>query len=150
MKRKFLTKSPAQTKKLAERLAKSILQEEKRKKSFVIGLEGELGGGKTTFLQGFAKGLGIKERVLSPTFILMRRFSLKGGLNFYHLDCYRIAKPEEILDLGFRDIVLGSQNILAVEWADKIKKILPKNTLRIKIRVVSEKKREISVSDWQK
>ncbi len=148
MKRKFLTKNSTQTKKLAEKLAIKILQEKKREKAFVIGLEGELGAGKTTFLQGFAKGLSIKERILSPTFILMRRFSLKGGRNFYHLDCYRIAKAKEVLDLGFKDIILGPQNIVAVEWAGKIKEILPKNALRIKVRVIGDKEREVSVSSW--
>ena len=75
-----LTKSPSETKKLAEALAKGILkQETKSKKAIVIGLTGELGSGKTTFLQGFAKGLGIKQKILSPTFIIMRKFEIRNS-----------------------------------------------------------------------
>ena len=87
----ILTINPNQTQKAAEALAKEIVNSLPEKKAFVLGLEGDLGGGKTTFLQGFAKGLGIKEKILSPTFVLMKRFSINknkpGFKDFYHLDC---------------------------------------------------------------
>jgi len=112
-----------------------------------------LGGGKTTFLQGFAKKLGIKEKILSPTFVIMRKFKIRENscpnsckfVGFYHIDCYRIEKPKEILDLGFREIIQDPQNIMAIEWAEKIKKILPKNTLWINFKFISQAKREITV-----
>ena len=117
------------------------------KKAFVLGLEGDLGGGKTTFLQGFAKGLGIKEKILSPTFVLMKRFSIKknksGFKDFYHLDCYRIENPKEILSLGFKKIISNSNNIVAIEWADRVKKILPKDILILKFEFINETTRKI-------
>ena len=139
MKKEFLTTSPSQTKKLGERLAKGIKKKRLKETAFVIGLEGELGGGKTTFLQGFAKGLGIKERILSPTFVILKKFK-----NFYHIDCYRIKKPKELLDLGFKEIISNPKNIIVIEWANKIKNIMPKDTIWIDFKFVNEKKRRIS------
>ena len=92
MLKKYLTKSPGQTKKLGQSLAKTLLRNRFRGKAIVLGLRGGLGGGKTTFLQGFAKGLGIGSRILSPTFIIVRRTG-----HFYHIDCYRIQKPQELI-----------------------------------------------------
>ena len=140
MEREFISSSPAKTKKLGQKLAQEILKKKPEKRAFVIGLAGELGGGKTTFLQGFAKGLGIREKILSPTFVIMRRFN-----NFYHIDCYRIKKPKELLDLGFKEIISNPKNIIAIEWADKIKKILPKNTLWLKFEFINEKTRKITI-----
>jgi len=139
MKKENITSSPAETKKLAEKFAKEILKSRSKKKSFVIGLEGKLGGGKTTFIQGFAKGLGIKEKILSPTFVIMKKFN-----NFYHIDCYRVQKPKELLDLGFKEIVSNPKNIIAIEWAEKIKRIMPENTLWIQFEFVDEKTRKIT------
>jgi tRNA threonylcarbamoyladenosine biosynthesis protein TsaE len=139
-----ITKSPAQTEKLGEILAKEVL---KMKRGIVLALEGDLGGGKTTFLKGFARGLKIKEKILSPTFILMRRFEIKNRKikNFYHFDCYRIENEKEILNLGFKKIIFLPKNLVAVEWAEKIRKILPKNVFLIKFKILGEKKREISL-----
>jgi len=138
--KEYLTTSSDQTKKLGKTLAQKALKSGSRKRAFVIGLEGELGSGKTTFLQGFAKGLGIRGRVLSPTFIIIRRIK-----NFYHIDCYRIQKPKELLLLGFEKIVGNPQNIIAIEWADRVKKILPKNTVMIKFKIIDKQTRKIQV-----
>lgn len=147
MVKSFLTKNPSQTKKLGEILAKEILKTSPQKMAFVIGLEGDLGGGKTTFLQGFAKGLGIKEKILSPSFVIMKRFEAEDVRfkDFYHIDCYRIKKPKEILDLGFKEIISNSKNIVAVEWAERIRKIMPKGTIWIKFEFLDEKKRKIMI-----
>jgi tRNA threonylcarbamoyladenosine biosynthesis protein TsaE len=118
-----------------------------------LALEGELGGGKTTFLKGFAKGLGIKEKILSPTFILIKKFNIEHQTSnfkhFYHIDCYRIEKPKEILNLGFNEIIRNSKNIIAIEWADKIKKILPKRVIWIDFRFRNKSEREIKIK-WKK
>jgi len=168
MKTRYLTKSPSQTKKLGEALAGKILSME-TKAAFTIGLEGELGGGKTTFLQGFARGLGIREKILSPTFTIMRKFEIRTSKfeinsktelpgteakgekrtkssspsqspkfrTFYHIDCYRIEEPKELLDIGFKDIASNPKSIVAVEWADKIKNLMPKNADWIQFKLVS-------------
>lgn len=131
--RKIL-KSASQTKKFAADLAKKILKEKKRHKhALVLGLVGELGAGKTTFIQGFAQALGIKRHITSPTFLIFRAYLLntKNYTLLYHIDCYRIKKLKELLSLGFKSILHSPFNIVLIEWADKIKKILPKDTLWI-------------------
>ncbi len=140
MRKIYLTNSSIQTQKLAKVLAKEILKSPKRKKAVVLALVGNLGSGKTTFIQGFAKGLGIKEKINSPTFVIMKRF-----VNFYHFDCYRTGSSKEILDLGFKKIIADPKNIVAVEWADQIKKIMPKDCLRLKFKFIDQKTREINI-----
>ncbi len=83
----FLSISPSQTEKLGRELAREILKAPLQKGAVMIGLRGDLGGGKTTFLKGFARGLSIKKKILSPTFIIMRRFKIYDlpFKNFYHL-----------------------------------------------------------------
>ena len=128
--------SARQTQKIAEDFAKKIPQ--KREQAFIIALRGYLGGGKTTFAQGLAKGLGIKEKINSPTFNICKRYK-----NFYHFDCYRIENSKEILDLGFKEIAENPNNIVAIEWAERIKDILPKNTHWIDFKFLEKEKRTI-------
>jgi len=145
MKKKHLTFSSGQTKKAGEKLAKERLKIVLRKNALVVGLEGDLGSGKTTFIQGFAKGLGIKEKILSPTFVIMKKFEIRNSKfeNFYHVDCYRLQKPKELLELGFKKIIANPQNIVAIEWADKIRKILPNKTIWISFQFIDKKIRKI-------
>lgn len=167
MKFQYLTTTPRQTKKLGEILATELLKKAKvekrtkfslrkevlktklKKGALIIGLEGDLGGGKTTFLQGFAKGLGIKEKILSPTFVIMKKFNIEHQTSnfkqFYHIDCYRIEKPKEILDLGFKEIISHSKNIVTIEWAERIQKILPKETIILKFEFINQKTRKITI-----
>lgn len=133
------TDSASATQKLGEDLAKDMLKMGAKKHARVLGLTGNLGGGKTTFMQGFAKGLGIKDKILSPTFVIMKHFE-----NFYHIDCYRINKPEEILELGFKKIIADPKNIVAVEWPEKIKKFLPKDTVYIDFEFIDDNTRKIT------
>ncbi len=136
----YLTYSPRETENLGKNLAQKIIG-----KKTVIGLVGELGGGKTTFIKGLAKGLGIKAKILSPSFVIYRRHKIKKGGNFYHFDCYRVGGEKELLSLGFKEILSNHGNIVAIEWAGKIKKIMPKNTLWINFEYMNKKKRKISI-----
>ena len=150
--REHITNSPSQTRKIAEILAKKILRTPLEKKALILRLEGDLGGGKTTFLQGFAKGLGIKEKILSPTFVIMKKYKIPTGLmgkfqSFYHIDCYRIKKQKEILNLEFKEIISNPKNIIAIEWAEKIKKMLPQDAFSIKFDFLSKNKRKIKLSE---
>ena len=140
MKFQFFTSDSAQTRAAGKVLAAELLKTKSGKKAFVLGLVGDLGSGKTTFLQGFARGLGLKDKILSPTFIIMRRVN-----NFYHLDCYRIQKPQEMISLGFEKIITDPKNIIAVEWADLIRKIMPADTIWVEFEFLSEKKRKIVI-----
>ncbi len=147
LKKIYITNSASETKKIGEKLAKNILRNKKNKEAFVLGLRGELGGGKTTFLQGFAKGLGINEKILSPTFIIIRKYELKtkNYKFFYHIDCYRVEEEKEILDLGVKDILKSPWNIIAIEWPERIKKVVPKNTLNLTFLILNKQKRKIIV-----
>ena len=159
MQKKIITKSAKETQELGKILAKEILAQlllvRQRangvgagKSAVVLGLQGDLGGGKTTFLQGFAKGLGIKEKILSPTFIIYRKFKILNSKfkYFYHFDCYRLKNEREILELGFKKIISDPKNIVVIEWAEKIKKVLPKSTITIKFDFIDKNKREIVIN----
>jgi len=140
------TKSPTETQKVGRLLAKEILDKPLFSKAFLLALEGDLGGGKTTFLQGFAKGLQVREGITSPTFVLMKRFPIAKSKfkNFFHIDCYRTEGKEDVLALGFKEIIKDPENIVAVEWADKIKKILPKEIITINFEFIDKNKRKIT------
>lgn len=128
---KILSKSAAQTKRVAARLAKKLLQvTDYGLYASVVALTGDLGSGKTTFAQGFAKTLGIKPRVVSPTFLIFRRYKIsKNFQDFYHVDLYRINNIKQLDILKFKEILKNPQNIVLIEWAERIKKFLPKNTI---------------------
>lgn len=150
---KIVSKNSANTKIFAAELAKKILKSPLHKKhARVVALVGDLGAGKTTFAQGFAKGLGIKHRMVSPTFLIFRSYPIKSSFraqakqsykNFYHVDAYRIQSPKEFNALNFHSLLLEPRNILLIEWADKIKKILPKDTLLINFQHGSKENERI-------
>lgn len=141
----YLTENSKETKEVGKELSGRLRPQ---KRALVFGLKGNLGAGKTTFLQGLAKGLGIKEKITSPTFVIMKRFSVKKGnfRNFYHLDCYRIENFKEMNNLGFKEIISNPQNIICIEWPEKIKKILPKGTVFINFHILGEDKRRITIN----
>ena len=105
-----------------------------------------MGSGKTTFVQGFAKGLGIKHRILSPTFVLMKKYKIPNTKKqFYHIDCYRIKKAPDLSALNLEKLFLNPLNIITIEWAEKIKNILPKNTIILNFKHQNQNQREIMV-----
>ncbi len=148
-----ISKSAKGTAALGKRAAERLVKQCPRDGAFVLALRGGLGSGKTTFLQGFAKGLGIKEKIISPTFVLMKKFSIPNyqllTANckfFYHIDCYRLGKPEEILALGWPEIIANPKNIVAVEWPEKIKKFLPEETIFLNFKFVNKNERNIEIT----
>lgn len=112
----------------------------------ILALTGDLGSGKTTFVQGLAQGLGILNRIISPTFILVREYNLKRK-RLYHIDLYRLAGniEQEIKNLGLEDIWGKEENIVVIEWAEKIKGLLPKGTIWIKFHNLGGDGRRIAV-----
>jgi len=119
--------------------------------AFILALTGELGSGKTTFVQGVARGLGIKSRIISPTFILVRNYEVRSQKyevrNFYHIDLYRLEKniEFEVRNLGIKDIWSDPENIVAIEWAEKIEKMIPKSAKWIRFENLGENKRKITM-----
>ncbi len=151
---KYITKSAKETQKVAVEFARQILRQKKGNKALILALRGDLGSGKTTFLQGFARGLGIKEKILSPTFIIMKKFPINvGGRTshifeyFYHIDCYRLHRPKEVLSLGFKEIISDPKNIVAIEWPERISKILPQKTISIKFKHLKNNQRKLTITE---
>lgn len=139
---KKISDSRIQTQKIAKDFARRIVGHRKSNNSnaVVIGLSGDLGSGKTTFVQCFAKAFGVKTKIISPTFVLMKRYK-----NIFHIDAYRIKNPKEILDLGWEDLIKNSENIILVEWPEKIKKIFPKPHFWLNFSHISPKNRGIDI-----
>jgi len=141
-----ITKTAKETQKLGEILAKSILGGISLNPA-VVALKGDLGSGKTTFLQGFARGLGIKEKILSPTFVILKRFSIKKSSsfkNFYHIDCYRLKSHKDLSALGVKNIFKEAGNIVALEWPERVRGMLPKNILALGFNFIDKETRKIS------
>jgi len=143
----IVAKSSKETKKAGMALGQILGREPLSNKALVVALEGDLGSGKTTFIQGLAQGLKVKENILSPTFVIQKDFllKLKNFKNLYHIDAYRLKNPEELLELGFKDLIKNPENLIVIEWADKIKKILPKNILKIEFTNLEKNKRKIII-----
>jgi tRNA threonylcarbamoyladenosine biosynthesis protein TsaE len=131
-----ITKSPEETKKLAEDLIRKV------DSPVCIALFGELGAGKTVFVKGLAKALGIEDTIKSPTFVLMR--SYLGRMNLHHIDLYRIKKDEEFLPF---EETLMSDGIVAIEWADRVENLLPESKIEVHFKIISRKEREITIND---
>lgn len=125
--KQFITHSERATKKLAQKLAQTT-------KARIFALVGDLGAGKTTFVQGFAKGLGIKEKIASPTFVLIRQHKIpKTKKNLFHIDLYRLENSTDLKQLGLEEIFSDTDGIVIIEWAEKLSK-LPKNAVKISIQ----------------
>lgn len=139
---KFISKSEEETSVIAENLAK-------KSRSRIFALTGNLGTGKTTFAQGFAKGLGIKEKIISPTFVLIRVHQIPDTVNIlYHIDLYRLGNITDLKHLGLEEILSDQNNIVLIEWAEKIKKFLPKTTTWINLKNVNKNQRQIIINDY--
>ncbi|MFZ4632218.1 MAG: tRNA (adenosine(37)-N6)-threonylcarbamoyltransferase complex ATPase subunit type 1 TsaE [Patescibacteria group bacterium] len=113
-----------------------------------LALYGDLGAGKTKFLQGLSKGLGVKSQVNSPTFNILKLYKVvsnKKIKSFCHIDAYRLHSEKDLLSLGIEEFFEDNENVTAIEWAEKIKKIWPKNTIVIMIKHLSELNREITI-----
>jgi tRNA threonylcarbamoyladenosine biosynthesis protein TsaE len=139
MEREFISKSPEETMELGEQMAREL------KLGDCLALYGELGAGKTTLIKGIARGLGIPEdEVLSPTFILIREYRA-GRLPLFHVDAYRITKPEELQEVGLEEYLLSDEGITVIEWADRVEGIIPVGCIKIDFEIISPDERRISI-----
>lgn len=139
---KFISNSIEDTQKFAAGFAKKL------KPGAVLALYGSLGAGKTAFIQGLAKGLGFRGKVFSPTFIFVRPYRIgdrKSKIDtFYHIDLYRLEETTDLKSIGISEFLAEADAVSAIEWPEKIEKLLPKNATKIKIEVLGENKRKIT------
>ena len=135
---KKISKSVDETIEIGEKFAKGL------KKGDCVALIGDLGAGKTVFTKGIAKGLGVKDAryVNSPTFVIIKEY--EGRLPLYHFDLYRLNSHSCLDDMNYEEYFYGD-GVTVIEWADKIKKLLPERYWEVKLKVVNEKKRTIEI-----
>lgn len=131
-----------QTQELAINLAKKL------KKGDIVCLYGNLGSGKTTFTKALAQGLGIKKRIISPTFIIIRHHKT-SKLIFYHIDLYRIETITDLIELGIDEILSDKNNIIVIEWAEKLGSLLPMQRIDVKFDFVDAKTRNIEIKSYE-
>jgi tRNA threonylcarbamoyladenosine biosynthesis protein TsaE len=108
----------------------------------VVALTGELGAGKTCFVQGLVRGLGAAVRATSPTFVLVNEY--KGRVPVHHVDAYRTASMTELIDLGLLEMI-DSEGVTLIEWADKLTPLLPPDTIHVHIAGVGDEPRTITI-----
>lgn len=120
-------------------------------KAFVISLRGDLGAGKTTFTQMLAKELGIEETITSPTFVIQKRYEIsKEGISFkklIHIDAYRLDSSDELLNLDWKELILDPENIICLEWPDRVGDIVPEYSIVINIEMGDGGERKIEINN---
>jgi tRNA threonylcarbamoyladenosine biosynthesis protein TsaE len=131
-----ISESPAETQALGERLGARLAA------GAVVACIGALGAGKTCFLQGLARGLGVTSAVTSPTFVLVNQY--RGRLPVYHLDAYRTESLTELLDIGVEELMHGD-GVTVIEWADKLRPLLPAHTVTVTISGLGDEPRRIAI-----
>ena len=131
----LITKSPEETINLGKDVSKLV------KPGDILAFYGELGAGKTCFIQGISLGLEVKDYVTSPSFTIINEY--QGKVPIYHFDLFRLDNAEEILELGYEEYFYG-EGLTVIEWAEKIEQLLPKENLKIEIKFKDRYQRTIS------
>ena len=135
----LVTENTTQTQKIAAEFAKKISL------PAIFALKGNLGAGKTQFVKGLGEGLGIDKRsICSASFIVIAEYGDSPAL--IHIDAYRLDNPQELIDIGWDDLLERKDVIIAVEWADKVKSLLPTDRIDVEIAIVDENKRRINIT----
>jgi tRNA threonylcarbamoyladenosine biosynthesis protein TsaE len=134
----WVTRSPSETVDVGKALGKGLVEGD------VVALYGELGSGKTTLIKGLAQGLGARrlEEVRSPTFVLLNLY--KGRLPIYHIDLYRVHTLERLYDMGYEEYAFGD-GVMVIEWAEKAEEALPRKAIRVWLKTLGKRSREIRV-----
>lgn len=135
----YTSKNPAETFYLAGKIKNYYF------KGGIIILKGDLGSGKTVFVQGVAHFLGINKRIVSPTFVLTKVYQINMFQKLYHLDCYRLSEGDSPESLGLSDIFSNPFDIVCIEWPEKIKKNLPQPIIELHFSILPKDFRKIKV-----
>ena len=142
--KKYISKNEKQTLFFAENFAKKL------KGGDVVALTGNLGSGKTVFTRGIAKTLNIKKRISSPTFNIIKIYNIPRVIGkkinaeyLCHIDAYRLKNAKDLINLGIEEILSSKKTITIIEWADKVKNILPENNITIQFKTTDNKNKRI-------
>ena len=132
---RFITNTPEETEALGARLARAL------EPGAVVAFTGDLGAGKTAFVRGLARGLGIRDRVTSPTFTVVNEYE-GGRLPLFHFDLYRLGCADELFDIGWEDY-LARGGVCAVEWSERMEELLEPGTVRVDLRRGEDEDRRV-------
>lgn len=135
--RVYRTYSVQETEQLASEFAKEL------KRGDVVAFTGGMGAGKTAFVRGLAKGLGVSGEVSSPTYAIVNEY--RGDPTLYHFDMYRVSSVEDLFTTGYFDYLDQGDSILAVEWSENITESLPEETIFVDMVPLSEQERKIQI-----
>ncbi|MCC7160461.1 tRNA (adenosine(37)-N6)-threonylcarbamoyltransferase complex ATPase subunit type 1 TsaE [Candidatus Nomurabacteria bacterium] len=144
----MISKSVEETFKIAKDFIGRILhKKDTRENAKIVALSGDLGAGKTAFTKAVAEILGIKEKVNSPTFVIMKRYpiNLEGYKFFFHIDAYRLKDEKELLLLGWDEIINNKEHLVFIEWPENVKNIIPKDSRFIEIEHLGEEERNFNL-----
>ncbi|MCL6640654.1 MAG: tRNA (adenosine(37)-N6)-threonylcarbamoyltransferase complex ATPase subunit type 1 TsaE [Candidatus Rokubacteria bacterium] len=133
----LVSRAPAETEAAGEALGRTLGPGD------VVALTGELGAGKTCFIQGLVRGLGVTTPATSPTFVLVNEY--RGRLPVHHVDAYRTAGAAELADIGLEEL-MGGEGVTVIEWAEKAAPLLPARTIHVHIAGVGDEPREITIT----
>lgn len=146
--KEIIVKDLGELEKFASELLREILSKKQpENKATIIALTGDLGAGKTAFVQLIAKELGITEIITSPTFSIMKLYAIVADNNFaklVHMDAYRIEDISELRPLRFEEIINDKNNLICIEWPEKIQNVLPNNILNVSIKILPDESRLIT------
>lgn len=145
---KVISRNPEETQSIAVEFVRA-LKERTSERATVIAFEGDLGSGKTAFSQFVGEALGVREPVSSPTFLIEKIYELRDApwQHLIHIDAYRLDHESELLHLGWHDIINRPENLVLIEWAEKVPSILPQDSIRIKMTFIDETTREIEMTE---
>ena len=132
---RFITNTPEETEALGARLARAL------EPGAVVAFTGDLGAGKTAFVRGLARGLGVQDRVTSPTFTVVNEYE-GGRLPLFHFDLYRLGSADELFDIGWEDY-LARGGVCAVEWSERMEELLEPGTIRVDLRRGEDESRRV-------
>lgn len=133
----MISRSPAETEAAGEALGRTLAPGD------VVGLTGELGTGKTCFIRGLVRGLGVSTPATSPTFVLVNEY--RGRVPVHHVDAFRTAGALELADIGLEELMDGD-GVTVIEWAEKAAPLLPPRTIHVHIAGVGDEPREITIT----
>jgi tRNA threonylcarbamoyladenosine biosynthesis protein TsaE len=132
-----ISHSPAETEAAGFVFARQL------EKDDIVGLYGELGSGKTSFVKGAARALAVKDTVNSPTFSLVNIY--QGRKTVFHMDAFRLKSPEEMIHLGFEEFIT-QPGVCFIEWADRVEAVIPADAIRVIFKIIDHDSREIIIN----